>query len=104
MSYWPMPLNKVQTGEEKKSDVVEEATEFPLTKWVIEETPAQLEHEKVEHDNRVNEEEVETVTTSSLTGAITIVEPRFQFLIRLLSRPVPGVGGTNNPAPCTRGK
>lgn len=29
-------LNKVKTNEEKKTDVVEEATEFLITKWVME--------------------------------------------------------------------
>ncbi|KAI9195039.1 hypothetical protein LWI28_011090 [Acer negundo] len=36
-----MPLNKIKTSEEKKTDVVEEATEFSLTKWITEEVPAQ---------------------------------------------------------------
>ncbi|KAK0602606.1 hypothetical protein LWI29_035187 [Acer saccharum] len=54
-----MPLNKIKTSEEKKTDVVEEATEFPLTKWAVEEDPAQVEHKQVDHDKGINEERVE---------------------------------------------
>ena len=52
-------LNKIKTSEEKKTDVVEEAVEFPLTKWVMEEDLAQVEHEQVDYDEGINEERVE---------------------------------------------
>ncbi|TXG69941.1 hypothetical protein EZV62_004876 [Acer yangbiense] len=50
-----MLLNKIKTSEEKKTDVVEEGIEFPLTKRVMEEDSAQVEHEQVDHDEGINE-------------------------------------------------
>ena len=52
-----MSLNKIKTSEEKKTDVVEEATEFPLTKWVMEEDPAQVEHKQGDHDKGIMRKE-----------------------------------------------
>ncbi|KAL6181286.1 hypothetical protein ACLB2K_047941 [Fragaria x ananassa] len=57
------PFNEVKTSEVKKKktdvDVVDEATEVPLTKGIMEETSAQVEQiEQVEHDKGVIEVEV----------------------------------------------
>ena len=67
-----MPLNKIKTTEEKQTDVVEEATEFPLTKWVMEEDPAQVEHEKVDHDEGINEERVEQQQQSQVQAQVEL--------------------------------
>ena len=67
-----MPLNKIKTAEEKQTDVVEEATEFPLTKWVMEEDPAQVEHEQVDHDEGINEERVEQQQQSQVQAQVEL--------------------------------
>ncbi|XP_040372400.1 uncharacterized protein LOC112194950 [Rosa chinensis] len=66
-----MPFNEVKTIEvKKKTNVVEKATKVPLTKGIMEETPAQVEQiEQVEHDKRVIEEEVLEQQQQSLIQA-----------------------------------
>ncbi|KAL6124202.1 hypothetical protein ACLB2K_076717 [Fragaria x ananassa] len=67
------PFNEVKTSEVKKKtdvDVVDEATEVPLTKGIMEETPAQVEQiEQVEHDKGVIEVEVLEQQQQSLIQA-----------------------------------
>ncbi|TXG57650.1 hypothetical protein EZV62_015479 [Acer yangbiense] len=63
---------QAQTSEEKKIDIVEEATEFPLTKWIMEEDPAQVEHEQVDHDEGINEERVEQQQQSQVRAQVEL--------------------------------
>ncbi|KAL6219440.1 hypothetical protein ACLB2K_007199 [Fragaria x ananassa] len=67
------PFNEVKTSEVKKKidvDVVDEATEVPLTKGIMEETPAQVEQiEQVKHDKGVIEVEVLEQQQQSLIQA-----------------------------------